>query len=257
MYKAGLESSNNTSFTNETSNVQFLRGYFDRHGRVFDIYRPYITMVSGNRSFLENVLTLTKTKGEIRDPDNDKNLYFLYLRGSNMLDFLQALYENSVRGERQVTKYLFYQKMTGYMPTVRFVLTDEKAMAPKKARFSDVCFDLAVIKEDTKIDPVTTLYDTGVAVQPEVGYWIEVVPRSSLAKTGYMMSNSIGVIDNSYTGNIKIALTKVNPDAKPIEFPFVRFQMIVRKQNFPRFKEVSSLDDTSRGMGGFGSTDSK
>lgn len=62
----------------------------------------------------------------------------------------------------------------------------------------------------------TILYDTGIKINVKYGYYAEVVPRSSLSKSGYMLANSIGIIDNSYRNNIFVALTKINPDAPDI-----------------------------------------
>jgi deoxyuridine 5'-triphosphate nucleotidohydrolase len=104
-------------------------------------------------------------------------------------------------------------------------------------------------------DPQIFLYDTGIAVQPENGYYVEVVPRSSLSKTGYMLANSVGIIDPDYRGTIKIALVKTDKSSSDIELPFRGFQMIVRKAEQSTLTETfGELTNTVRGDGGFGST---
>ena len=82
-------------------------------------------------------------------------------------------------------------------------------------------------------------------------------PRSSLYKLGYLLSNSVGIIDPSYRGTIKIALTKINKQAPPIELPNKRFQLIPREflSNIFSVEVTNELQDTKRGEGGFGSTD--
>ena len=71
-----------------------------------------------------------------------------------------------------------------------------------------------------KINSKTTLYDTGICLDIPVGYYVEIVPRSSIVKSGYMLSNSIGIIDCSYKGNLYVGLTKICDDAIEIEYPF-------------------------------------
>ena len=83
---------------------------------------------------------------------------------------------------------------------------------------------------------------------------MEIVPRSSLSKSGYILANSVGIIDNSYRGNLMVALTKVCDDAKEIEYPFRCCQMIVRKYVNTYLEEVGNVDKTKRNEGGFGST---
>ena len=54
------------------------------------------------------------------------------------------------------------------------------------------------------------MYDTGIQVKPQYGYYFEIVPRSSLSKSGYILANSIGIIDPSYSGNLYIVLIKID-----------------------------------------------
>ena len=97
------------------------------------------------------------------------------------------------------------------------------------------------------------MYDTGIAVCPPDGYYTEVVPRSSLTKTGYMLANSVGIIDSSYRGSIKVVVSGDN-SLDDLTLPFKGFQLILRKLEEVEVVEVDDLDDTVRGDGGFGST---
>ena len=54
------------------------------------------------------------------------------------------------------------------------------------------------------------MYDSYISVQPPEGYYFEIVPRSSISKLGYILTNSIGIIDPSYRGTLKVVLTKIN-----------------------------------------------
>jgi dUTP pyrophosphatase len=91
-------------------------------------------------------------------------------------------------------------------------------------------------------------------VAPPPGYHTEVVARSSLSKSGYILANAIGIIDNSYRGNIMVALRKVDHKAASIALPARVAQLIVRKTEDVELELVDELCITERGNGGFGST---
>lgn len=138
---------------------------------------------------------------------------------------------------------------------VDFVKTCEHAVTPSKGTEYSVGYDLTAIDFVRNMTPNTYLYDTGIQVKPPPGYYIDIVPRSSLSKTGFVLANSVGIIDPDYRGNLMIALTKVDSNCDDIELPFTKCQLILRKHSDFTLRRVNVLDDTSRGSGGFGSTD--
>jgi dUTP pyrophosphatase len=141
------------------------------------------------------------------------------------------------------------------MNIVSFVVVDEKAVVPTKGTTCSVGYDLTAISVYKRLSERITLYDTGIQVCPPAGYYTEILPRSSLTKTGYILSNSVGVIDSDYRGNLLIALTKVDESMPDLEVPFTRCQLVLRRQEDFEMVRVDGLDDTIRGSGGFGSTD--
>ena len=81
------------------------------------------------------------------------------------------------------------------------------------------------------------------------------VPRSSIIKSGYILANSVGVIDQGYTGEILVPLLKVDENQPDLELPKVMVQLIPRRWYHFSIKEgEKGLNETSRGQGGFGST---
>jgi dUTP pyrophosphatase len=144
-------------------------------------------------------------------------------------------------------------KVCNDCPVVEFTLTDLSAVVPSKGTTFSVGYDLTAISVYKKISQRTTLYNTGVKIVPPQGYYTEIVPRSSLSKTGYMLSNSVGIIDPDFSDNLLIALTKVDDSLPDIQLPFTRCQLILRKCEFFNMKEVSNITETGRGS--FGSTD--
>jgi dUTP pyrophosphatase len=134
-----------------------------------------------------------------------------------------------------------------------FIKTHPDAQPPKKAYPSDVGFDLYLVEKIKETDGVI-MYDTGIAVKPPSGYYFEVVGRSSISKSGYMLANNIGIIDPHYRDSLRVALIKVNPSAPELQLPCRLVQLIPRQLVDMSPVQVDALDETDRGKGGFGST---
>jgi deoxyuridine 5'-triphosphate nucleotidohydrolase len=135
---------------------------------------------------------------------------------------------------------------------------EHEPVLPQKAGIDEVGFDLTCIKKCkdlTKTPGKVVMYDTGISVQPPLGYYTTIVPRSSIVKSGYMLANSIGVIDPTYRGTLRIVLVKIDENADELELPFCKCQLILNKfENNIQTKQVETLDVSVRGTGGFGST---
>lgn len=126
-------------------------------------------------------------------------------------------------------------------------------MAPSKNRYSDSGYDLTVIKKHKEVNGVF-YYDTCIQIQPEYGYYCDIVARSSLSKTGWMIANNVGIIDAGYTGNLLIALVRVVSDSPELELPARIAQLIPRPLILMETEEVSDLEETDRDdTGGLGS----
>jgi deoxyuridine 5'-triphosphate nucleotidohydrolase len=175
--------------------------------------------------------------------------------------FLNIIYK-SKSSSNQITilnnhaKNLVLYEINNNKPDIKVFKTDENAVIPTKAFEEDVGYDLTIIKKLKDFNSKTSLYDTGIKIEIDEGYYTEIVPRSSISKSGYILANNIGIIDNHYRGNLMIALTKIADDAPDIQLPFKCCQLIVRKQIFSNLIEVVENDfsETKRNDGGFGST---
>jgi dUTP pyrophosphatase len=110
--------------------------------------------------------------------------------------------------------------------------------------------------EDAMLKPGgRCLMPTGFSVALPVDFEVQVRPRSGLAvKHGVTVLNAPGTIDSDYRGEIKVPL--INHGSA--DFVITRgdriAQMIVAPVARVTFDEVASLDETSRGTGGFGSS---
>lgn len=101
------------------------------------------------------------------------------------------------------------------------------------------------------------LFCTGLKFQFPEGMSAMLVARSSLHKQGYMLANSVGIIDNGYVGEVMVPLIKFDPDAPDLPLPYSVAQLIFHPT--PPDVEFVELhtepENTDRGEGGFGSTD--
>lgn len=173
----------------------------------------------------------------------------LAVKKINFVDFLE-----SEQAKLHVFDFLRSKYITN-VPVCRFIKTCEGAVTPTKKRSSDEGYDITLIGVEREISPAITRYRTGIRVETPYGYHVEMVPRSSLSSSGYMLANSVGIIDAGYTGELLVTLIKVDPSAKPIELPFKCMQSLLRESIHYYMKEVSNFDgETMRGDGGFGST---
>ena len=99
------------------------------------------------------------------------------------------------------------------------------------------------------------LVNTGLYAQLEKGYEIQVRPRSGLAlKKGITVLNSPGTIDADYRGEIGVILINLSNDDFIINSGDRIAQLVVSKHEQPNLEQTDSLDSTSRGEKGFGST---
>ena len=99
------------------------------------------------------------------------------------------------------------------------------------------------------------LVNTGLYPQLEKGYEIQVRPRSGLAlKKGITVLNSPGTIDADYRGEIGVILINFSNDDFIINSGDRIAQLVVSKHEQPNLEQTDSLDSTSRGEKGFGST---
>mgnify|MGYP003994546953 CR=1 FL=1 len=115
---------------------------------------------------------------------------------------------------------------------------------------------MAFIKKPIKLLPNSScLVPTGLSVAFSENYEIQIRPRSGLAAKNYItVLNTPGTIDSDYRGEIKIILFNHGSEEFVINNKDRIAQMILTPVFKMELEETSSLPDTVRGKGGFGST---
>lgn len=137
---------------------------------------------------------------------------------------------------------------------IQFVKSDKDAVTPYKAYPTDIGFNLTAIKLLKVLDNGVHMYDTGIVVCPPEGYHTEICARSSIIKSGWMLANNTGYVEQTYRGNLLLAMVKIDKNSPDLSLPFCLCQLVLRKTEFADMEEVESLNSTERGTGGFGST---
>ena len=138
------------------------------------------------------------------------------------------------------------------------------AVIPTYAKAGDAGMDV-VATEILKDTPDQITYGMGIALEIPEGFVGLVFPRSSIRKTGLQLSNSVGVIDSGYRGEIQATFNKIfgsegmYDEAKIPTTEFYKVgdriaQIMIIPHPTIEFNEVDELSDSERGEGGFGST---
>ena len=241
----------------------FLRGLFDGDGSIRNILEQDRGPECKITSSSENMRNYIKEFSKI--PCNEYGIDLVW-NNNNCLDFLGKLYENSSSSTRLLRKYEMFLDISTWVPSVswsRYFInehctwtkTRKDAINPSKTRISDSGYDLTLLEKIKTIGNVE-MYDTGIKIRPNFGYYFILVPRSSIIKSGYILANSIGIIDRTYLGNILVPLIKIDTNAPDLELPNKIVQLIPTQIMHFQLVEVEKFDenDTNRSIGGFGST---
>lgn len=102
------------------------------------------------------------------------------------------------------------------------------------------------------------LIPTGLFIELPMGYEAQIRPRSGLSyKKGLSLPNTPGTIDSDYRGELKVIMINLSPEPQTIKHGERIAQMVIAKYEQVTLEEVTSLSDTKRGAGGFGSTGTK
>lgn len=140
----------------------------------------------------------------------------------------------------------------------------EDAVIPSYAKNGDAGMDLTCVKVEYDESIECEIYHTGIAVEIPKGYVGLVFPRSSNRKTDSYMTNSVGVIDSGYRGEILVCFK--NRDCYECLYENMIYrnnaykvgdriaQLIIMPYPQIEFEEVKELSDSERGTGGYGST---
>ena len=132
-------------------------------------------------------------------------------------------------------------------------LLTSTAKMPTQAHKGDL-WDIYADEDILIVDGESKLVSTGIAFQIPEGYQVRLYNRSgNPLKYGIVLSNSVGIVDTAYTGEIKGQFFCIH-GCHQIHKGDKIMQMEIVKINDIEFEQVEELSKTDRGAAGFGST---
>lgn len=148
------------------------------------------------------------------------------------------------------------------MLEVKIKKLHKDAITPTYAKHGDAGMDLTAISKSYD-EHGNVVYGTGLAFEIPKGYVGYIFPRSSNAKKDLILSNSVGVIDSGYRGEVMFKFKPsdwYNRDNSSCTEPQYKIgdrvgQIIIMPYPEINFIEVDDLSNSDRGIGGFGSSD--
>jgi len=138
---------------------------------------------------------------------------------------------------------------------VKFKKLSPDAVTPTYAHPDDAGLDLTATNVRYDIETNQLVCGTSLAVEIPTGFVGLITPRSSISNTGLALSNSVGVIDSGYTGEIIFKFNSVFGTNKRGYKKGDRIgQLLILPIGRVTMSETDELKQSSRGTGGYGST---
>ena len=138
--------------------------------------------------------------------------------------------------------------------TVKIKKLTENAVIPSYSKVGDAGMDLTITSEIENTSFSVT-YGFGIALEIPRGYVGLIFPRSSVRNQELLLSNSVGVIDSGYRGEIQATFKKTNGlDSLKYKVGERGAQIIIMPHPNIELIEFKDLSNSERGDGGFGST---
>lgn len=136
---------------------------------------------------------------------------------------MTRLYKDSDARYRNDKYYQLYLEWLSFsifiIPCVEIKIKNKKAIIPKQS-----C--LSIIKEYKKINMSSIIYDTGLIIKPDFGYFIKIIPNNDVILKGYIV---MMYDDENPEETFKIVLVKTIKDVKKIELPYCCCKMIIER----------------------------
>lgn len=128
-----------------------------------------------------------------------------------------------------------------------------EAVIPVYAKQGDAGLDLTAVSEEWNEDNSMVTYGTGLAIEIPEGYVGLLFPRSSVCKTSLNLSNSVGVIDSGYRGEVMFKYRYLE-EGMVYDVKDRVGQLLILPYPSIELEEAEELSSTERGEGGYGST---
>lgn len=137
---------------------------------------------------------------------------------------------------------------------VKFKKLHPDAKYPRKAHTTDVGFDLSALTVKWDNETHIQTIGTGLAIEIPKNFVGLIFPRSSIYKTQCVLSNSVGLIDHGYSGEIVFKFYSGGDEKSLYSIGDRIGQLLIIPYPQIELEEVNELNESERGTGGYGST---
>lgn len=156
--------------------------------------------------------------------------------GANLVDLMVRLDQREELIKYQHLGMAFFKHQTMCNRT-RFIRAIPEALPPSQSRASDSGFDLHLVKH-IKDEAGVSYYTTGLVLIPPTKIWYALYPRSSMAKSGYVLANGVGILDSGDRSEVIVALRKIREDAPSIILPAKMIQIVPQQWIYTTMTET-------------------
>lgn len=227
---------------------------------IYPMFKEQIKKAYSTQEFQQQMLTQLQLT-PIDDVEEEKRAIKEFVNeitdddtfSANKKDLIQTMFYSVLEVFEQLA--LYQRTMVG----VDIYKLNPDAIIPEYAHNTDAGADIFAVEEVIINPNETKIVKTGIALAIPAGYEIQIRPRSGLsAKTGLRIPNAPGTIDSDYRGEVGVIMQNTGDTPYTVEKGAKIAQMLIAPTPMIRWKEVNSLEElgtTSRGAGGFGSTD--
>lgn len=139
-----------------------------------------------------------------------------------------------------------------------FLSEEQKAAIDIAGKLTDSEWDDYFKSKIVIMPHETKMISTGIAIAVPTGYMGCIYARSGLAsKKSLAPANCVGIVDSDYRGEVKVALHNYSDKNQIIDVGERIAQLVIQPISLCTPVEVEELDETDRGIGGFGSSGQK
>ena len=193
-----------------------------------------------DKSELEDYINKLKLiEKELTDDDVEELKYV------NELDTLLSKLNNQIISDNLADE--------SYALKIKIKKLHKDAVIPSYSKDGDAGMDLTATEIINETHNIIT-YGTGLAFEIPKGYVGLVFPRSSIRKYELQLSNSVGVIDSGYRGEVQATFNKTHYKLENYKVGDRVAQIMILPYPKIELVETNELSNSDRGSGGFGST---
>jgi len=225
--------------TNVTNYLKNINSIYDRYPLLILYFRKTENI---DNILIDRVLRLLTSELQISyEIESKPKIYnkikyqlVLKLTNNNVLNFLSQLYPSDIdKNDIDEYTYSIYLNLSNYryinydnendtlqyfIPKCKIKLIHPAAKKPTKQYASNIGYNISIIKLHKMISNKIIIYDTGIQIIPQYGYYYKLEPTSLLSNHGYILGTHVD--SNQKNKTLLITLIKIDNELPDIKLPY-------------------------------------